>query len=68
MCGCACSFEEEIDEEDIFSRGCFWGLQKYMSVIQGVIETSVGYANGFVETRHMRRFAPVEPGTLRLLK
>jgi methionine-S-sulfoxide reductase len=29
--------------------GCFWGLQKYMSVIQGVIETSVGYANGFVE-------------------
>lgn len=29
--------------------GCFWGLEKYMSVIQGVIETSVGYANGFVE-------------------
>ena len=29
--------------------GCFWGLQKYMSLIQGVKSTSVGYANGIVE-------------------
>lgn len=28
--------------------GCFWGLQKYMSLIRGVIETEVGYANGAV--------------------
>jgi peptide methionine sulfoxide reductase msrA/msrB len=26
--------------------GCFWGLQKYLSLIQGVIRTEVGYANG----------------------
>jgi peptide methionine sulfoxide reductase msrA/msrB len=26
--------------------GCFWGLQKYLSLIQGVVKTEVGYANG----------------------
>ena len=26
--------------------GCFWGLEKYVSGIHGVVETSVGYANG----------------------
>ena len=26
--------------------GCFWGLEKYVSGIRGVIATSVGYANG----------------------
>ena len=26
--------------------GCFWGMEKYVSGIRGVIMTSVGYANG----------------------
>ena len=26
--------------------GCFWGVQKYIDSIPGVIETEVGYANG----------------------
>jgi len=26
--------------------GCFWGLQKYLSLVKGVTETEVGYANG----------------------
>lgn len=26
--------------------GCFWGLQKYMSLINGVTKTTSGYANG----------------------
>ena len=26
--------------------GCFWGLQKYLSLIQGIMHTEVGYANG----------------------
>lgn len=29
--------------------GCFWGVQKYLSLIPGVQETSVGYANGASE-------------------
>ena len=30
--------------------GCFWGLEEYFSRIEGVEETTVGYANGQVET------------------
>ena len=26
--------------------GCFWGVQKYIDQFDGVIETTVGYANG----------------------
>ena len=28
------------------SGGCFWGMEKYFSCIPGVVETTVGYANG----------------------
>lgn len=26
--------------------GCFWGVEKYLSLIPGVVRTEVGYANG----------------------
>ena len=26
--------------------GCFWGVEKYLSLIPGVVTTEVGYANG----------------------
>lgn len=26
--------------------GCFWGTEKFLSLISGVLETEVGYANG----------------------
>ncbi|MBQ8002507.1 MAG: peptide-methionine (S)-S-oxide reductase MsrA [Clostridia bacterium] len=29
--------------------GCFWGLQKYMDQFEGVVATTVGYANGKTE-------------------
>ena len=29
--------------------GCFWGVQKYLSLIPGVTETAAGYANGKTE-------------------
>jgi peptide-methionine (S)-S-oxide reductase/peptide methionine sulfoxide reductase msrA/msrB len=29
-----------------FAGGCFWGTEKYFSLISGVIKTDVGYANG----------------------
>ncbi|MEI6602282.1 MAG: peptide-methionine (S)-S-oxide reductase MsrA [Clostridia bacterium] len=33
--------------KDIYlAGGCFWGVQEYFSRIDGVVETSVGYANG----------------------
>lgn len=29
--------------------GCFWGVEKYISLIPGVLKTEVGYANGKTE-------------------
>ena len=29
--------------------GCFWGTEKYLSLIPGVADTNVGYANGNTE-------------------
>lgn len=36
-------------EEIYLAGGCFWGVEEYMSRIDGVIETTVGYANGIKE-------------------
>jgi methionine-S-sulfoxide reductase len=32
-----------------FAGGCFWGVEKYFSLIHGVTETEAGYANGQTE-------------------
>lgn len=29
--------------------GCYWGVEKYISNIKGVLETTVGFANGDIE-------------------
>ena len=29
--------------------GCFWGMQKYLKLINGVLATEVGFANGHTE-------------------
>jgi peptide methionine sulfoxide reductase msrA/msrB len=33
-------------KEIYLAGGCFWGTEKYMASIPGVLETQVGYANG----------------------
>ncbi len=33
-------------KEIYLAGGCFWGCQKYFDLIPGVLETTVGYANG----------------------
>lgn len=35
--------------EIYLAGGCFWGLEKYLSEIRGVVSTDVGYANGQTE-------------------
>lgn len=36
-------------KEIYLAAGCFWGAEKYFSLINGVTETEVGYANGKTE-------------------
>ena len=36
-------------KEIYLAGGCFWGTEKYLAAIHGVIETQVGYANGNTE-------------------
>jgi peptide methionine sulfoxide reductase msrA/msrB len=35
--------------EIYLAGGCFWGTEKYISCIQGIVSTDVGYANGNTE-------------------
>ena len=35
--------------EIYLAGGCFWGAEKYLDNIRGVLETAVGYANGRTE-------------------
>lgn len=37
---------QNMAKEIYLAGGCFWGCQKYFDLIPGVLETSVGYANG----------------------
>lgn len=39
----------EVLSEIYLAGGCFWGTEKYLSSIQGVLSTQVGYANGETE-------------------
>jgi methionine-S-sulfoxide reductase len=36
-------------KEIFIAAGCFWGAEKYFSLIKGVSRTEVGYANGRTE-------------------
>lgn len=33
-------------KEIVLAGGCFWGVEEYISRIEGVVSTKVGYANG----------------------
>ena len=35
--------------EIYLAGGCYWGTEKYMSNVKGVLETAVGFANGKTE-------------------
>lgn len=37
--------------EIYFAGGCFWGVEKYFALINGVLDTDVGYANGNVSSK-----------------
>lgn len=42
--------EEESNMKTIYlAGGCFWGAEKYLGLVPGVVDTNVGYANGRTE-------------------
>jgi peptide-methionine (S)-S-oxide reductase/peptide methionine sulfoxide reductase msrA/msrB len=41
--------EKENLKEIYLAGGCFWGTEKYLSGINGIVSTDVGYANGNTE-------------------
>ena len=36
-------------KEIYYAGGCFWGTEHYFKMVNGVVETEVGYANGHTE-------------------
>ncbi len=36
-------------KEIFFAAGCFWGAEKYLKLVEGVVATEVGFANGHTE-------------------
>jgi peptide methionine sulfoxide reductase msrA/msrB len=45
------TFEGGEDMATIYlAGGCFWGLEKYFSLVNGVVATDVGYANGTTDS------------------
>ena len=42
--------EEDTNVKTIYlAGGCFWGAEKYLGLVPGVVDTNVGYANGRTE-------------------
>jgi len=39
----------EAMKEIYFAGGCFWGTEHYFKLVNGVLETTVGYANGHTQ-------------------
>ncbi len=43
------SMEDKGTKRIYFAGGCFWGTEHFMKMIEGVLDTTVGYANGNTE-------------------
>ena len=46
---CDREYNKRIMKEIYFAGGCFWGTEHYFKMVNGVVETEVGYANGHTE-------------------
>ena len=55
-------------KEIYLAGGCFWGVEAYVSRIPGVLETTVGYANGHTERPTYREVCTHTTGHAETLK
>ncbi|MGN0478601.1 MAG: peptide-methionine (S)-S-oxide reductase MsrA [Hominenteromicrobium sp.] len=49
-------------KEIYLAGGCYWGVEKYTSEIRGVLETTVGFANGHVPAPSYERVCRGDTG------
>lgn len=49
-------------KEIYLAGGCFWGTQKYLSNINGIVKTDVGYANGNTENPTYEEVCDIDTG------
>ena len=40
---------DQIEKTIVLAGGCFWGVEKVFKALDGVVETTTGYANGITE-------------------
>ena len=54
--------------EIYLAGGCFWGTEKFLSLIRGVLDTEVGYANGITEAPTYKQVCTGETGHAETVK
>lgn len=78
LCGCnGHSAERDADhrhhevktmKEIYFAGGCFWGTERFFSLVKGVTETEVGYANSRVKSPSYREVCDGNTGAVETVR
>ena len=55
-------------KEIYLAGGCFWGAERYLSLLSGVVKTEVGYANGKTEHPTYRQVCDEDTGHAETVK
>ena len=55
-------------KEIYFAGGCFWGTEHFFSLVNGVVETEVGYANSLVPSPSYREVCGGATGAVETVK
>lgn len=60
--------EDNIMKEIYFAGGCFWGTERFFSMVKGVTETEAGYANSHVPSPSYREVCGGNTGASETVK
>lgn len=55
-------------KEIYLAGGCFWGVERYFQLIQGVVDTEVGYGNSQVESPTYQMVCTGRTGSVEVVK